>query len=636
MLQLFRSGLTSYFATALLGLLIASFALWGIGGDVLTGAGSNVAQIGDDKLTLNEYAREFQNKFTEMQQQSGGEITREMVIDQGMANKWLTDLVQRETFAYAAHNLHIRVTDAQLRDFIMNIEAFQDTFGEFSKDTFKSIANYRGLSTGEFEEFLRRDLERQYLITSVVSGISVPETLQKTFTKYLMEERTAEIITIPADNINDIPEPDEETLKAYYKENSSRYMAPEYRDFRFITLSAKGLANEVTVTEEEITATMGKVAEASGENEKRDFDQLLFDDKDGADKAYADLKAGRDFGDIILASGSTPEDAAVVENSMQDATDTYGIEAAEAIFTAKEGDYTAPVETDFGWRIFNITKTHAAVNDKNKIREETRKRLLEEKALDILYTKSDQITDELAAGGSLTDIASALNLDLKEAHNVDKFGYNAKGDLVIGLPTGPTFLTKVFDALEEDEPQLEEMDNGEYFLVVVDNVQERALRPFEDVKTSVIDLWKADAREEEARKHANEILAKAEEGASLEDMAKSMANMAYTSVTLARNDPAGKVAAMIHENIFALNVGESKIIPAADNNGFVVVRVQSRKLPDDSLPEAQSAQLKDLMMQEYQQRFMANYWRYLETSLPVIINQRGVKAVHDQLASREQ
>lgn len=636
MLQLFRSGLTSYFATALLGLLIASFALWGIGGDVLTGAGSNVAQIGDEKLTLNEYAQEFQNKFTELQQQSGGEVTREMVIDQGMANRWLTDLVQRETFAYAAHDLHIRVTDAQLRDFIVNIEGFQDTFGEFSKNTFKSIANYRGLSAGEFEEFLRRDLERQYLITSIVSGISVPDTLQKTFTKYLMEERTAEIATIPANNIKDIPEPDEETLKTYYEENSSRYMAPEYRDFRFITLSTKGLENEITVTDEEITAAMGEVAEASGENEKRDFEQILFDDKDGADKAYADLKAGRAFGDIILASGSTPEDAAVAENSMQDATDTYGIEAAEAVFTAKEGDYTAPVETDFGWRLFNITKIRAAVKDENRLREETRKRLLEEKALDILYTKSEQITDELAAGGSLADIASNLKLDLKEAHNVDKFGYDAKGDLVANIPTDPTFMTKVFDALEEDEPQLEEMDSGEYFLVVVDNVQPRDLRPFEDVKTSVIDLWEADAREEKAREHANEILAKAEEGASLEDISKSMANMAYMSVTLTRNDQTGKVAAMIHENIFTLNVGDVKVMPAADNNGFVVVKVLSRKLPDDALPEAQSAQLKDLMKQEYQQRFMANYWRYLETSLPVIINQRGVKAVHDQLASREQ
>ena len=636
MLQLFRSGLTSYFATALLGLLIASFALWGIGGDILGGAGNNVAQIGDEKISLNDYAQEFQNKFAQIQQQSDGQVTRDIAIDQGYANRWVTDLVQRETFAYAAHDLNIRVTDTQLRDYITGIEAFQDTFGEFSKSSFESIAGYRGLSSGEFEENLRRELERQYLMNAIISSISVPNTVQQTFVKYLLEERTAELVTVPAFSIKDIPAPDDATLQSYYQENSANYMAPEYRDIRFITLSAKDFSADITVTDEEIEQAMGTASDTANDNEKRDFEQILFDDKESADKAYADLTGGRKFADIILASGSSPDDATVSENSIQDVTDSYGITAAEAVFTAEEGKYTSLVETDFGWRIFNITKISAATNDAGKLRAETIELLKEEKALDLLYEKSELINDELAAGGSLSDIATNLSLELKTALNFDLSGYTSKGDFVADIPADPTFLVKTFETLEGDEPLLEEMGNGEYFLLVVDNIQPTALRPFEEVKTSVVDIWKADARKNMAREKANEIMTKTQDGISMEDISKASSDTAYTSVTLPRNDQTGKVSGAIHNSIFTQDTGSTKILPASDGNGFVVVKLLSRKLPVEAMPVAQTAQLKSLLLREYQQRFLKNYWRHLETSLPVTINSRAVKAVHDQLASREQ
>lgn len=636
MLQLLRGGLTSYFATGLLGLLIASFALWGIGGDILTGTRNSVARIGDEKLPLNDYAREFQSRFDELQQRSGGKVTREMVIDQGMARKWVVELVQRRTFAHVAHALHLRITDDQLRNYIMQIEAFQDTLGQFSKSKFESIARYQGHTPGEFEEILRRDLERQSLLTSIVSGISIPDAVEKNLIKYLLEERTADIVTIPAASIKDIPEPDEASLKKYYKDNFSRYMAPEYRDLRFITLSSADFVNKVTVTPEEIDQAMDSTTETAAKDEKRDFEQILFDSKENADKAYADLEKGRSFADLIIASGSTAEDAAGSVTSPKDASNSYGEEAAKAVYATKEGKYTAPIETDFGWRIFHITKITAAAGDEKVSRAKTEERLKKEKAIDLLYDESEKINDELAAGGGLSDIAEKLSLDLKTAKGVDKTGYNSKGDLVAGIPTDPAFLAKAFEISEDDEPQLEELDNGDYYLLVVDRVIPPALRPFEDVRASVLELWKADQRKTMASKKANDILTRAQDGTDLKALSAQTANTSYMSVTLARNDQTGKVAKPIKDAIFSLDAGRAKIMPAADGNGFVVVKMLSRKLSDGSMPVAQTARIKDLLKQEYQQRFLNSYWSYLETSLPVIINQAGVKAVHDQLASREQ
>ena len=116
--------------------------------------------------------------------------------------------------------------------------------------------------------------------------------------------------------------------------------------------------------------------------------------------------------------------------------------------------------------------------------------------------------------------------------DVDVSGYNSKGDLVADLPTDPEFLTRAFDTLEGDEPLLEEMGNRGYFLLVVDNVTVRALRPFADVKTSVRDIWMADAAKNMAREKANELLAKVQDGISLEELAKDSAEISFTSVSL--------------------------------------------------------------------------------------------------------
>jgi peptidyl-prolyl cis-trans isomerase D len=321
---------------------------------------------------------------------------------------------------------------------------------------------------------------------------------------------------------------------------------------------------------------------------------------------------------------------------MQDVTDSYGLTAAEVIFTTEKDQYTAPVETDFGWRVFYITKLSSETGDAESLKTATIDRLKAEKALDIFYDKSELINDELAAGASLSDIATTLSLEVKVALNVDISGYNSKGDLVTSIPNDPTFLTSAFDTLEGDEPQLEELDNNDYFLLVVDNIQLRALRPFEEVRTSVVDIWQADTRKNMAREQANEILTKAQDGSSMKELSLASTDMSYTTVTLARNDQTDKVAQTIHSNIFDLDIGRAKITTAADGNGFVVVKVTARKLSDGSMPPAMAAQLKNLLTQEYQQRFLSNYWRHLEASLPVKVNQRAVNAVHDQLASREQ
>src|SRR5690606_10148090 len=63
MLDTLRSGAKSWISKLLIGLLVISFAIWGISGDLLNVGGDQVATVGDRKISIvdfdNAYRREL-------------------------------------------------------------------------------------------------------------------------------------------------------------------------------------------------------------------------------------------------------------------------------------------------------------------------------------------------------------------------------------------------------------------------------------------------------------------------------------------------------------------------------------------------------------------------------------------------
>ncbi len=79
MLIAIRSTIASFFVKILFGILIASFAVWGVG-DICRGgfrADSEAATVGDLPITLQTLGREFQNELNRMQRNFGTELSRD-------------------------------------------------------------------------------------------------------------------------------------------------------------------------------------------------------------------------------------------------------------------------------------------------------------------------------------------------------------------------------------------------------------------------------------------------------------------------------------------------------------------------------------------------------------------------------
>ena len=310
MFDFFRKGMGSIFAGILLAILIASFALWGIG-DPLSTLGSNeIAEVGDEKLTPYDLQTAFENEYRAIQQQAGDSLTKELAIQIGLGSQAATKLVERKAYDVETKNLGLRTSDEELRDYIYSIPSFQDETGEFNRSFFNQFTQSQGYSTKEFEALLREEMARAQLIEGLLANIKSPDITASTLSKYASEKRTSEILAIPASSMTGIGEVNDELLKTYYDENNDKYMAPEYRDVSYFEISAATIAETIEVSEEDALAYYEDRINDFTEAEERGFVQMLFDDKETAEAAYADLEAGKSFDDVIVArTGDTTEDA---------------------------------------------------------------------------------------------------------------------------------------------------------------------------------------------------------------------------------------------------------------------------------------------------------------------------------------
>ena len=632
MFEFFRKGVASWFAGLLLALLIASFALWGIGDPMSTLGSSDVAEVGEEKISPNDFARSFESEWQQSQQRFGQSFTKELAIQFGFGTQVITRMAELKGYDVEAKNLGLRVTDEDLRAYITSIPAFQNADGSFNRVQFEQIARFQGNGISEFEETMRADIARQQLIDSIMNNIKAPEISTATLNKYITEKRVAEILTIPANTMTQIGEYTDEDIQKQYDDNNANYMAPEYRDVSYFELSANDYKDQFEIKEEEgIASYETRITEYTNE-EKRGFIQMLLDDETSANVAYTELQNGKSFEEVIM--DQTGEDASEYEFEAQgytDITEVYGEEVAEQIFDLTVGQNTEVIETALGFYLFkSTTVTEGSSESYDDVKDAIISDLKDERALERLYEVTDSIEDELAAGAPLIEIADVLSLNLKQIKNVNSEGITPDGTASNDLPLIVDFLSQSFQAQIGDEPELLEGIANKFYMLSVDNIVDSKLRDIADVREAVIANWTQGRRDALATELATTITDQysAEENADklladFQDIESN--NLTVNTVTVDRENIENNVAANIHASIYNQDLGSIEMIPAADNDGFVLVRVTERIFGGDQ-DEAKLAQTIQSINGAYQSDIMGAFTGYLYKSLPITIHNEVVNS----------
>ncbi len=150
-------------------LVILSFIVWGVG-TVDKSTSVSVAEIGKEKITVEEYWRAYERVRNAYREIYKGQFNEEMEKNLNLKEMVLNSLVQEKVLLIAAGELGITVTDKELQDAIMRDPRFVRE-GVFRKDVYFRTLDLNRLTPEMFEASLRQEgtlMKMRNLIWSVV------------------------------------------------------------------------------------------------------------------------------------------------------------------------------------------------------------------------------------------------------------------------------------------------------------------------------------------------------------------------------------------------------------------------------------------------------------------------------------
>ena len=243
MLQALRQQASSWVVKILLGLLIASFAIWGINDIFLGERDPVVAKVGGFKIVSSELNRAFRDEISRMAPLFGGQLDREKARQIGLLDRALYGLVDRAVYSLGSADLGIAISDQLIRREIREEPSFRNRRGEFDPAIFRQVINSNSMSEEGYVDTLRQGLARGYLAAAVTAHAGVPSRMLDPLYRFRNERRSAEYIKVANASVTGIGIPDEGAIARFHKSRSARFMAPEYRSVTFVNLDPNILDN---------------------------------------------------------------------------------------------------------------------------------------------------------------------------------------------------------------------------------------------------------------------------------------------------------------------------------------------------------------------------------------------------------
>ena len=548
----------------LFGMLIASFAVWGIG-DVFRGSSreSAVAEIGGEPIFMRDYTQALTREITRISQRLGSRLEMDQARAFGIPDQVLDQMISRALFDRKAGELGMLVTDDQIRRLIARQDAFKNSLGNFDRNRFEQQLRALGMGEGEYVATVRRDINRQQLAGAVSEAVTAPRQLVEALYGYRNERRVAQYVLVRNDSITDMAAANEPALEAFHKEFSAQFMAPARRGITLVQLLAADLAAESTVTDAQLREAFDARFEDFVTPERRNLEQIVFEDEAQAREAKTRLDGGDYFATVAEEmTGQPPVELGAMER------DVLPPELAETAFSLSEGAAGAPVESVLGWHILRVIKVEPRKEPTfDELREKLAEDIAMEKAIDSMASMANQIDDELAAGASLEEAAQALALIPRRIEAIDRQGKNLAGEPVADLPAD-RFLELAFETETGRESLLTETETGDYFILRVDSVTPAQLRPLDEVRADVTELWRSAQRAKLAREQAEALAERVTSGNEFEVVA------AAAGLTVAKTKPinrfetaaANTPSPALASKLFRIVVGEVTTSPAAEGH----------------------------------------------------------------------
>ena len=598
----------------LMGLLIVSFAVWGVG-DMLRGFTSDtVAKVGSVKITQQEYSEKLQSELYRLQRQLHQPLTPQQARALGLDAQVLDRMIDDSALDERARQLGLAISDQTIADAVRNDPGLKGADGKFDTAKFNEYLRDAGLTERGFIAQQRDVYLRQQLQYSLVDGLSAPKPLVQALLDTESETRAISYFTLPAAAAGDIPPPSEAVLKAYFDRRKAQWRAPEYRNFDELVVTPASLAKLDSVNDEDAQAQYEKDKTTKYTvPETRKLQQIVFPSEAEASEAAAQIKAGTSFEDIAKARKLADADLNFGDVSKAGVFDPA---VADAAFALPQGAVSTPVKGQFGYVLVkDLSVTPGSVKSFDAVKGAIKQAIAATRAVDQVQSLHDKIEDARGNGKSVAEAGKSLGLTATAYSGIDREGRDAAGAKV-DVVEKDLVLPAVFasDIGVDDEP-LATKDHG-YVWFSVTKIDPAHDRTFDEVKAKVMEAWRAEEAAKRLAATAAETVKKLDSGADIAELAKS----AGAEVKIAqdiRRSGGGGLAPEVAAAVFT--VGPSGAGSVAAASGRLVYKVTADTIPPPVAGDPQAATSAERLKAEMSNSLVEQYVGALKRELGVSV-----------------
>ncbi|MFK3862432.1 peptidylprolyl isomerase [Pseudoalteromonas rhizosphaerae] len=580
MLEKIREGSQGPVAKIILGAVILSFALAGIGGYLGQTTEQPVAEVNGVKISQTEFSRAFQNERARLEQQFGeyfaqiaADPTYMAQIRQGVVDR----LVQQELQTQLAAELGLRVSDDSVRKAILELPYFQ-IGGQFNNDRYLQVIRQMNFQPDAFREYLREEMTRSQLI-SAVAGTDFALNSELTNAVALQQQtRSIDYVVISKESLQQNVTVTEQEIADYYDLNMSQFLAPEQVSVNYIDLNAANLTLETHVSEADVKAYYDQNKAQYVEPEKRRVSHILIDNSEDDDAAkakaedlLAQLQQGGDFAALAESSSDDTVSAEMggdLDWIERDMMDPAFEDAAFAL--ANKGDFSDVVQSEFGYHIIQLTDIQSQqVKAYDTVKADLRAELERTEKVNAFYEKQTEMgAIAFEISDTLVDAAEVAGVEVQTTALVDR------NSLPAPLNT-PAVLAAIFspDVLE-DKMNSEVIEVGDEHVVLV-RVKEHvpaATKALADVSEQIKARLVSEKASELAKEKATTLYAEIEAGKSLNDLVTEQSLELRQEAALTRQAYTVSPAIVQHAFKMAHPTDDTPVVEKVDlNNGDAAI-----------------------------------------------------------------
>ncbi|KQZ01015.1 peptidylprolyl isomerase [Pseudolabrys sp. Root1462] len=608
-----------------MGFLILSFAIWGIG-DIFRGFGANsVAKVGGSEITIEQFRQYYTDKLQQLGQQLRRPITPDQARGLGLDQRFLGQLVAETTLDEEARKMRLGLSDKAIAERIMADPNFKGLNGQFDRGRFEQIIRNAGFSEQRYVAEQRNVLLRRQIAQSVSGDLAVPQTMLDAVNHFQNERRSIEYIQLGAAQAGDIPQPTADDLAKYFEARKVTFRAPEYRKVTLLALTPAELAKPDAVPEADAKLYYDQRKDSFGTPEKREVRQIVFPNAEDAAAAEAKIKGGASFDDVVKERGLKPGDTDLGLVAKSEIIDPA---VASAAFSLKSGEVSAPVKGTFGTVLLTVGKIEAG-NQKTyeEVAPQIKQQIAEQRARNDINDLRDKIEDERAAGSTLAEAARKLNLKVTQIDGVDRSGRGPDGKPVTAIPRSPDAISAVFGTDVGVDNEALQLPDGGYLYYDVTGVTPSRDRTLDEVKDQVTERWRNDEIAKRLKATSEDMLGKLKSGTPLAQLATENNLKVETAFGLQRGRAAAGLPPAVSEAAFSTGKGEAGVADSDNGDRRYLFRVTDVSVPPIDPQGASPEQLKANLQNSYADDIIGQYITRIESDVGVSINQQAVNQV---------